>query len=105
MNRDALVRAIAGVERGPGKRYPAELRSALIQWVSAERDRGRGWSEVALDVDLRPTTLMRWCLRSRAVPVLVRQEAAPSSVTVVTPTGWRIEGLSLEQATAFLGAR
>jgi hypothetical protein len=50
---------------------------------------------------------MRWCQRSRAVPVTVKRDdsAAPLTLTVVTPAGWRIEGLSLEQAASLLGAR
>lgn len=105
MNRDELFAALAKMERGPGKRYPPELRHALIRWVDRERERGCTWGKAAEALGLSMSTLMRWCSKEQAVPVVVQQEDAVQSVSVVTPTGWRIEGLSLEQAATLLGAR
>ena len=105
MNRGELIVALGKMDRGPGKRYPRGLRDAVVRWVEAERERGRSWAEAADALGLPMTTLFRWCTKERAVPVIVRQEEVAQSVAVVTPTGWRIEGLSLEQAAALLGAR
>jgi len=91
MSRNEMMSALAGMERGPAKRYPIGLRDAVVRFASAERDRGRGWSAAAEALGVPLTTLLRRCMRARAVPVTVQHERS-------VPLGWRIEGLSLDQA-------
>lgn len=104
MNREGLVRALKGIERGRGKRYPAELRAGVLSFSLTERSRGRSWSEIADDLGLGVPTLMRWCSGQRALPVVVKH-AETSTLSVVTPSGWRIEGVTLSQVAELLGGR
>jgi hypothetical protein len=107
MRLSELLGLLAGVRRGPGKRYPDAVRARVVSWVESERARGRCLSVVAAELGMPVTTLMRWCASRRALPVVVETVApvTSSAVSVVTPSGWRIEGLSLEQAASLLGAR
>ncbi len=105
-----ILAALAALgPRARGDRYPAELRDGIVVWVHAERRRGRAWQEISARLGLRPTTLQRWCGRpsppTRARPVVVRPEALePTRLALVGPAGWRIEGLSLEDARQLLAS-
>lgn len=113
MPRTRLTEILAALAalgpRARGHRYPAELRDEIVAWVHAERRRGRAWHELSARLGLRPTTLQRWFERpsesTRARPVVVRAEAAePTRLALVGPAGWRIEGLSLDDARQLLAA-
>lgn len=103
----AAVRAeVAALgRRYSGQRYPAELRERIIELARAMRGDGAGWDRIGAEVGVRGETLRRWCGVKRAermVPVHV--VADQSAVAVVSPSGWRIEGLSLADAAALLRA-
>ena len=105
-----ILAALAALgPRGRGQRYPAALREGIVAWVHAERRRGRAWPELSARLGLRPTTLQRWCGEpsrpTRARPVVVRPEAVePTRLALVGPAGWRIEGLSLDDARQLLAS-
>jgi hypothetical protein len=74
---------------------------------------GKSLGRVAEELGIGPVTLTRWLGRSGAGgeplrPVEVqREEEEPgpaSSLVVVTPSGWRIEGLRLADLTELLRA-
>lgn len=90
--------------RGPGRRYPPELRARLVAWADAERRRGRDWGAIAEALGVPVLTVRRWCAppRPEAVPVVVRGGPTEDLVSLVAPSGWRIEGLSLASALDLL---
>ena len=94
-----------------GWRYPAELRALAVEHCQAERDAGRAYSAIAAELGITPLTLSRWLSEPppqelgvrerRLVPVEVVDEPprreGSSGLCVVTPAGWRIEGLAWPQ--------
>lgn len=108
---NGLKREIRRCERGPGKRYPAELKGRAVQWALQRRRKGDNWTTIGRKVGLGLDTVRRWCeadvdapgrARHRAlVPVQVVPEPA-ESVGHVSLTGWRIDGLTLAEAAALL---
>jgi hypothetical protein len=102
-----LARAIAAFRRRGAARYPAKLRARITAWVIAQRARGEWWSDIAAALAISTQTLVRWAeMQSvgaggmRAVDVI---DVPPiGTVTLVAPTGLRIEGVSVEAAIAIL---
>ena len=83
-----------------GRRYSSELRSVAVRHLLAEQGHGRGLDEIAGELGVNPLTLRRWSEASsgfREVEVVDCRDAAASCV-VVTPDGYRIEGLDAARA-------
>jgi len=98
--------AFSKMRRGRGQRYAPQLKSQAIAWSKAERRAGGSWKTIAAAIGVHPKTLRDWCMHAgetRMRRVHVVKDEAPASVSVVSPTGYRIEGLSLEQASTLLG--
>ncbi len=98
---------LEGVERShQAQRYPTELRRRAVTVVSALREQGASWRQVSAAVGLRADTLQRWCgggspaADASLVPVQVVGDRG--GVTIVSPRGWRVEGLSLADAASLL---
>lgn len=103
----ALRRALDAHAPGRGKRYEAALKSAVVKHAIAERAAGRSWATIATELGLRFETLRRWCVveAPRAMRrVELVAEPAVRTLAVVSPSGARVEGLTLEEATALLRA-
>ena len=88
---------------------PDKVRQVLVAYAPEQRERGRSWAVIARSLGVSSSGLIRWS-RQRvarcegAVPVEVRVEE-PSDVTAVTlvsPVGYRIEGLGVSEALAAL---
>jgi len=100
-----LRRALARVERGRGRRYPASLRERVARWAGARRRSGAKWGELSDELRISAETLRQWLALAASneaglVPVEVVAEAAagdPASgaLRLVTRVGHRIEGLSI----------
>jgi hypothetical protein len=103
-----LVRAIAAHRRRGDKRYSATLRARIKTWVIARRERGDWWTELAITLGVPMQTLVRWaepaCVAGPATMKAVDVIDAPpvETVTIVAPTGLRIEGVSIDAAIAIL---
>ncbi len=119
-----LRRELAATERGPGKVYSDELRARLIAWARRRVATGETVASAARAVAVDRRTLRQWLAavppdRARAdgakadragatgwrpprlVPVEIVAAAAlsaPTTVTLVSPSGYRIEGLSIDDA-------
>lgn len=92
--------------------YPQQLQDAAGELTT--RLRAEGWSDghIARELGVSTASLRRWTRRPasptgafRAVTVV---DPAPSAsgaalLTLVTPRGFRLEGLTLEDATVLLG--
>jgi hypothetical protein len=102
-----LSRALQTFKRRGEARYPAKLRARIRAWVIARRERGDWWTEIGEALGISTQTLVRWAEASssaapemKAVDVI---DAPPiGTVTLVAPTGLRIEGVSIEAAIALL---
>lgn len=91
--------------------YPPQLQRAAAEF--AARLRADGWSDgrIAHELGLSPPTLRRWTKRlvpsvSAFRPVAVVEEAPAAtgpSLALVTPGGFRLEGLTVEDAAFLLG--
>jgi hypothetical protein len=112
--RDRAREAIARLgKRGRTTRIPDEVRAAVLAYVERERSRGRSRQQVADELGLSSSVLARWSKsrrRTRGKLIPVRVLAAPTvgrettSVRLVSPSGYRIEGLSLGDAVEAMRA-
>lgn len=111
-----LRREFAKRERGRGKRFPEALKRRAIVWALEQRraDSTMTWEQLGEQISLGGETLRRWCVAGRKgdqatkpvrslVPVRV-SDSATRAVSVISPGGYRVEGLTLPEAAAVLRA-
>lgn len=86
-----------------------ELRARAMAWAARRRAQGDGPAALAQALGVSTTTVRRWSqARSAVAPVALRRveviEEAPAerTLTLVAPTGMRIEGLTVATAIAIL---
>lgn len=102
-----LRQELAARERGRGLHYPAELRDHVTAWARHRLKGGGAVQAVAAELGIRRETLRRW-LRARPVAAaLVPVEVAAdlgsrAGLSVVLPSGFRIDGLTVDEAVAVL---
>ena len=103
-----LRRRLDSIPRGRGRRIPIELRARVATWVAKHRKRGDSWSELVRKTGVSMLALQRWSSSPVRRAVLFRRvevaEAAPAerTVTLVSPTGIRIEGVTIADVIAIL---
>ena len=101
--------------RGP---YRSEERERYTREVVQRRAAGETWTSIAADLGIRPITLQRWC-EGRGTPsfapVVIEQSitrpalsapmaSAGGQVVLITPGGFRIEGLRIPELIAVMEA-
>src|SRR5688572_23325499 len=92
----ALRGELAACERGRGKRYPAALRTRVGAWVQRQVAAGMSIRGAAAMIGLDDESARRW-FRATAppmtalVPVDVVDVAPQRSVSVVSPSGHRVD--------------
>lgn len=109
------VRAVLDRHRGPGRghKYPKEVRQHVGAYVREARAAGVSLAALSRRLDVADVTLTRWAGAAppgggirpvRVLPVGVSSppEVGTRTVRVVSPTGWRVEGLSPAEAVAML---
>lgn len=107
---EKLRRELDGVKGRSGPCFPGDLKARTAAWIAERRAAGAAVAELAAALGLSSGTVLRWSTpttqRSRAlVPVeIVAEPIATSSMSIVSPSGFRIEGLSFADAVAFLKA-
>ncbi len=107
-----LRRALRAHTSGRGKRYNVALKSRVVAFARDQRGQRRSWAKIATELDLRFETLRRWCATSsprspsgRAMRrVEIVPEPAARSLTLVSPSGVRVEGVTVDEAVALLRA-
>ncbi|MFQ5472913.1 MAG: transposase [Dehalococcoidia bacterium] len=109
MTRKALQAAIRDEQRNQKRkraRYPDEVRVAVAELVLAERSRGTTLASLSESLGLPINTLRRWCERreggSRLAAVEIVAGDRADGPVLVTPSGHRVEGLSLASVLELL---
>lgn len=113
MDKEAagLRRELERVETGRGRRYPEDLRKRVVAWAVGRHAAGLSWEEIKRELGQSGDTLRRWCTVSGAshapsralVPVRVVPDThVGRAVAVVSPKGFRVDGLTLTEAAALL---
>jgi len=95
--------------RHRGARIPPALRAAIAAYACDERATGASCRAIAERLGVSSESIRRWVGTGAArdgmagglVPVHVVAEAV-RSLTVWSPTGYRVEGLSVEETAALL---
>lgn len=106
MEAKEVRRELEGLGRGKTTRIPRATRERALAYTRQERSRGQSWDAIAQELGLSSSGLQRWWKADAGSSRLRRVRlvaAAPSGgVAVVSPRGYRIEGLSLDQALSLL---
>jgi len=90
-----------------GRRVPPQLRARLTAAARKLRSGGASWVAIGEALGVTGETARRWCASASTGTALVPvQVAEPEEqpVSLVSPSGYRVEGLSLEQAAKLLRA-
>ncbi len=105
-------------ERGRTSRVPNGARRAVVAYVEMARSEGLSWRRVVEAVGVSETALRHWCEEDDAgeaiellpVEVIGDEGAVPGAgpprsigaATLVSPGGYRVEGLGVDQLAALL---
>jgi hypothetical protein len=85
---------------------PADLKQRVSAWLARKRATGSTVAELASEIGLAAGTVLRWSAEAptRAiVPVrVIADRAEPRAVSVISPTGFRIDGITLAEAAWLL---
>lgn len=106
-----LRRAVSDLgPKRPGRRIPAALRVRLVALVRERQGAGASLRDLADSLGLSTETLTRWMATrpaalergaERPLPVVVTSSPA-AALTLVTPGGFRVEGLSVASVAELL---
>ncbi|HEX4353202.1 MAG TPA: hypothetical protein VHZ95_09815 [Polyangiales bacterium] len=106
----SLRRELTHHERGRGNRYPVALRDRVVGYAEARRAEGASWVVIASELGLQIETVRRWCLRDQTaepvaamIPVEII-DAPRATLSIVSPSGVRVEGATLAEVIAVLRA-
>lgn len=93
-------------------RYPPKIRRMALELVDELRAEGMSQKRVGQTLDIPWGTIRRWRKKrdgyqkedaSGFVRVGVSAGASDASASLVSPSGWRIEGLSLDELVEVAG--
>ena len=100
-------RLVAGVRH----RCPADLREEIVGQTRALRRQGLSMRRIASRLAMSPKTLANWLQRYQGTlrPVTVASSCSMSrgssdGIKIVTPQGYRIEGLGVDEVVALVKA-
>ena len=113
LERTAVAALASLGKRGRTTRIPDPVRQAVLAYVVEARKAGRPWSTIRRTLGLSEGVLRRWQRSGKKVPrphaSLLRPisiKPAPISdqkhLCLVTPSGMRLEGLTVESAAELL---
>jgi transposase len=103
---EQLKRAIEKA-RGDGKRYGEELKGQIRRYLQ-QWGEGRSVAKIAEELGISTCTLhfwkQQWAEKGKLVRVRIKPAAAEVErrVMLVSPNGFRVEGLSMEEAAELL---
>jgi hypothetical protein len=88
--------------RRRGRRISAGVRERVVAHATAELGNGRSRLGIARALGISDQTLARWLSDGVFVPVQIETDRATSAFVAVSPGGWRVEGLQLEELAELL---
>ena len=99
-----LRRELAAHQRGPGIYYPDALRERITNWARRQLAAGATAGAATASLGIGRDTLRRWLMPASTalVPVEVVDVPRAMTVSVVSPSGFRIDGLTIDDAIAVL---
>jgi hypothetical protein len=112
LEREATVlrTELARLVRGRGKRFAPELRKRVREFGQRRRAAGAKWTAIGAEIGLDDETIRRWCVDdARSAAPMRRVEIVPGAsekgrVSIVSPSGFRAEGLTVQDALTMLAA-
>ena len=95
---------MAALQRGPGIYYPEALRERIVRWARRQLAAGGTAAAATASLGIGRDTLRRWLAPESTALVRVEVVDTPraAEVSVVSPSGFRIDGLTIDEATAVL---
>ena len=108
----AIGREAKALGTGRKRRYPAALRARAISVAEEARGAGWAWAALAAAMDIGADMVQRWQqtaprLASALMPIEILPVATfpiDVGIVVTTPTGFRVEGMALDQAAILVKA-
>jgi len=99
-----LRAALARREGGRGRRFSPELRREISGVGRRLRGEGMSWNGIGATLGLPMATVQRLCdgYAPGFTPVEIVGGAATGGLVVVTPTGFRVEGLDAHGAVMLI---
>ena len=87
-------------------RYSEEMRSFAVRYAKGRIGRGSTVSASAKELGVAEATLNKWLKRNDAFrQIQIRPDKSDTrTVTLITPNGYRLEGLDIESAASILRA-
>jgi len=118
--REEVRRLFVERPRVDDQPYDEEIRRAGISYVLACREQGMSWSALSAGVPVSVTTLSKWVAKETGTPTRAKclvpvqvvesrefpladeegEAGGESGPVLVSPGGYRLLGLTLEQAVA-----
>ncbi len=97
-----VQRAVAALgQRGRTQRVPEAVRGKVVDYTRAQRACGKSWQTIAREVGLSASGLQRWLQEApqlTQVNIVPDREPDASKVSLISPRGYRIEGVTLVEA-------
>jgi hypothetical protein len=96
---------LARRDRGRGKRYTPGLRARIAAAAVDLRRKGQGWRAIGAVLGIPPETVRRYADAKAAgafLPVEVIETQENDGLVLVSPDGYRIEGLAVASAAELL---
>ncbi len=110
---DRFVREfrVAG-KRRPGRGYQSALRQRAAEYARKRAESGDGVAKVSAELGVSEQTLRNWLAKAGPAFLRVtvdesvgpREAVAAGTLVLVTPSGYRLEGLDLRAAADLLRA-
>jgi len=107
-----LSAEVARLAHGQGHKYPPDLRRRILDWVERAKQAGMTEGGCSARLGIKRGRFAYWRRMKSGeetslalAPITVVDDSrGESGVTFVAPSGYRIEGVTLEQAVALLRA-
>jgi hypothetical protein len=99
-----LKSVLARRESGRGRRFAPELRRQISFVGRQLRTEGKSWSEIGAELGMRGESVRRLCDDAAPgfAPVEIVNELVARGLVLVTPSGYRIEGLDAAGAVMLI---
>lgn len=99
--REAITKSRTGKTRW---RCPAPLREEIVGFIQERRAEGVSVNKIAAQLGMSESGIRRWLQKAdgRLRPIRVLEKASGSDLVLVSPGGYRLEGLSSTSAADVL---